>query len=671
MKKIVFIYLCFLFSFFVVGQENDSLKTADELSVSDDLGLEELMNVKLTVASHKELSIEQTPAIVSVLTKEDIQRSASKDFTDVLRLIPGFEFTADVNSEIGIGVRGITATEGKVLVMIDGLQMNENLYGTSSWIGRFDINQIEKVEIIRGPGNAAYNGFASLGVINIITKKAADIQGVEAHLTYSRLAKSLGRQQLSVTSGWKKNNWGIKGSVYTGELYRSEGTFTDLEGQSIVMNANKANYVKPFQAYFVANYKKLELKYFHDNYSTTTPFHVGDLLLKPGMSNFQTRILDLSHTLSLGKKFTLKPRINYIYSRPYLANGYTDSTITDPNYFVFDYDNYRFNASLSGQYMISKLISVNVGMGYFHDKAEKHLKSYDANATNSDSLLAIYHDFYDYVELLHQTEKHTISLGYRHEKHNVYGDVFLPRFAATKQYKKWNFKAAYSHAFRAPLAENIMLNPLIKAEITKVAEFQIGYKPFNFMFCSINIFDNHISNPIVYDVVNDKDGYFNFSKLGTRGVESEVLFNFHKFSANATYSYYFKTENDIPKYQANYSSKLVGFAPHKFSFSGKYKIHKQLDFASSLIILGRRCAYTHLNSFGEAAQSELGITTTWNATLSWKNIANKGFSLQLGVFDILNGGYVYAQAYNGGKAPFRATGREVSLKVSYAFSNNK
>ena len=74
---------------------------------------------------------------------------------------------------------------------------------------------------------------------------------------------------------------------------------------------------------------------------------------------------------------------------------------------------------------------------------------------------------------------------------------------------------------------------------------------------------------------------------------------------------------------------------------------------------------------GEPVQSEIGITTTWNATLSLKNIANKGFSVQLGLFDILNGGYIYAQAYNGGMMPFRATGREVSLKVSYVFSTNK
>ncbi len=670
MKKINPIYLIVFLttSIFFHTLAQDTTKTADQIDFSDDIGLEDLMNVKLTVASQKELSIEQTPAIVSVLTKEDIIRSASKDMTDVLRLIPGFEFTGDVNSEIGLGVRGITATEGKVLVMIDGLQMNENMYGTSSWIGRFDINQIEKIEIIRGPGYAAYNGFAGLGVINIITKKAQDIQGIEVHGTYSRLEKSVGRQQISVTTGFKKNDFSIKGSLYTGGLYRSEGLFKDLDSQQIVMNENKNNWVVPFQGYVVANYKNLEVKYFHENYNSTTPFHLDVLLQKPGMSNFHSRQFDVQYKHEVNTKWSLTPRINYTYSQPYKTTDYSDSTNPDPAYFVFDHDNYRMSSTLGSQYKFSESFQFNAGIGYFHDKAEKHLKSYDPKATEDDSLLATYYDFNDYVELFFQKPSYTVSLGARHEYHNVFGNVFLPRFAATKQFNKISFKAAYSHAFRAPLAENILINHTIKPEITKVAEIQVSYKPTKHLITSVNLFDNSISNVIVYDVINNEENYFNFKNLGTRGIESEILFQYSNFTFGGNYSYYVKTKNDVPKYQALYSNKLVGFAPHKFTFSTKYDFNTHVHLSSSLIILGERCAYTFEDSTDQPAQSELKPTAIWNATLSLKNIKNKGFSIQIGAFDILNSGYVYAQGYNGGKAPFRATGREISLRVSYVFS---
>ncbi len=669
MKKTKFFFLfVFLTSMFFQSLAQDTTKTAEQINFSDDIGLEDLMNVKLTVASQKELSIEQTPAIVSVLTKEDIQRSASKDMTDVMRLIPGFEFTADVNSEIGLGVRGITATEGKVLVMIDGLQMNENLYGTTSWIGRFDINQIEKIEIVRGPGYAAYNGFAGLGVINIITKKAQDIQGVEVHGTYSRLEKSVGREQISVTTGFKKNDFSLKGSLYTGGLYRSEGLFQDLDTQQIVMNQHKNNWVQPFQGYLVANYKGLEVKYFHENYNTITPFHLDDLLQKPGMSNFQTRQFDATYKYNVNSKLILSPRINYTNHQPYLTNDFSDSTNKDPGYLVYDHDNYRFTSNLAGQYKINENIQVNVGVGYFHDRAEKHLKSYDANSDEKDSLLCTYWDFNDYAELFIQKPSFTISAGARHEYHNAFGNVFLPRFAATKQFNKFNIKAAYSHAFRAPLVENILINPTIKPEITKVAEIQFSYKPTKFLMTSINVFDNSISNVIVYGVIGSQENYFNYAHIGTRGVESEILYQHSKFTFGGNYSYYFKTQNDVLKYQANNTNQLVGFAPHKFTLNSKYAFSDRIHLSTSLIVLGKRYAYTHKNSSDEPVQSELDRSFIWNATLSFTNIFQKGFSAQLGAFDLLNSGYVYAQGYNGGKAPFRATGREISLRISYVFT---
>jgi outer membrane cobalamin receptor len=669
MKSLNFLYLLiFLFSISFITKGQDSTKTADQIDFSDDIGLEDLMNVKLTVASQKELSIEQTPAIVSVLTKDDIIRSASKDMTDILRLIPGFEFTGDVNSEIGLGVRGITATEGKVLVMIDGLQMNENMYGTNSWIGRFDINQIEKIEIIRGPGYAAYNGFAGLGVINIITKKAQDIQGVEVHGTYSRLERSVGRQQISITTGFKKNDFSIKGSIYTGGLYRSEGIFTDLDSQKIVMNENKNNWVQPLQGYLVANYKKLEVKYFHENYNTTTPFYLDVILKKPGMSNFHSRQFDAQYKQEVTSNWTLTPRINYTYSQPYTSTDYIDTTISNPGYFLFDHDNYRLTTTISSQYKFSESFQFNAGIGYFHDKAETHLKSYNPTSAKNDSVLATYYDLNDYMELFFQKPSYTVSVGARHEFHNVFGNVFLPRFAATKQFDKFNVKAAYSHAFRAPLAENILINPTIKPEITKVAEIQVSYKPTKHVLLSVNVFDNFVSNVIVYDVINTKESYFNFKNLGTRGIESELLIQYSKFTFGGNYSYYIKTKNDVAKYQAANADKLIGFAPHKFTFSSKYNFTDHLQLSSSLIILGGRYAYTYLDSLSEPAQTELKPTAILNTTLSFTNFKNKGFSLQIGAFDLLNSGYVYAQGYNGGKAPFRATGREISMKLSYTFS---
>ncbi len=663
MKHLIII-ICLLFVYFNgYSQTQDSLKTADDIDFNDDLGLEELMNVKLTVASQKELSIDQTPAIVSVLTKEDIQRSASKDFTDVMRLIPGFEFASDVNSEVGIGVRGIYSTEGKVLVMIDGLQMNENLYGSTQWIGRFDINQIEKVEIIRGPGYAAYNGYAGLAVINIITKKAKDIQGIEVNGTYSRLDNSLGRQKISLTSGWGNENWGIKASFTKSELYRAEGTFTDHE-KAVVQNKDQMNYVKPTQFLLHANYKKLELKYFHEDYYTQTPYYIDSILKKSGQSNFSTRQIDLTYAWKINSRIKLIPRINSNYNRPYRSN---ETNVSDYSYYFWDHAIGRITGSLAGQIKLTEAIQLNVGTGYFFDRAEQINKSYPTSVNKTDSVIATYKDWFNYGELFLQKSSYTASLGLRQENHSAFGNVYLPRFSATKQYKKFNFKMAYSHAFRAPVTENLVLNPSLRPEITKVTELQVSYKVSKYLQLSINGYNNSVSNVIVYGIVGNIENYHNYNQLVTRGLEAEAVLHKGNFTIGGNYSYYQVIRNDVDKYQATDSKNLIAFSPHKTTFSSTYKAGKLLSISSSIIIIGKRYGYTE--GLGpEHIQKQFNPTAICNLTLNVNKIIIEGLQARIGIFDVFNSNYLYISAYNNDKNPFKATGREFSLKLSYTFS---
>ena len=88
------------------------------------------MNIKISVASIKELTPRESPGVVSYISAEEIHESGANDLVDVLRLVPGFDFAMDVEGVVGIGVRGNWAHEGKVLMLIDGQEMNEGLYSS-------------------------------------------------------------------------------------------------------------------------------------------------------------------------------------------------------------------------------------------------------------------------------------------------------------------------------------------------------------------------------------------------------------------------------------------------------------------------------------------------------------------------------------------------------------
>ncbi|HEX7413290.1 MAG TPA: TonB-dependent receptor plug domain-containing protein, partial [Bacteroidia bacterium] len=140
--------------------------------------LEKLINSLISVASKKPLNVRESPSIVTLVTADEIKNSGARDLVDVLRLVPGIDFGMDVEGVVGIGMRGNWAHEGKVLLLLDGQEMNEILYATTQFGNHFPIDQIKKIEIIRGPGSAIYGGYAEYGVINIVTKQGGDINGI-------------------------------------------------------------------------------------------------------------------------------------------------------------------------------------------------------------------------------------------------------------------------------------------------------------------------------------------------------------------------------------------------------------------------------------------------------------------------------------------------------------
>ena len=139
------------------------------------MSLDELMNAKVAIATKTNQPISESPSSVSVITSDDIKNLGARELVDVLQTIPGFELLKKFDGEYGAGVRGVKdpRSTSKLLIMIDGIPYNQILYGYSIYFG-YDINLdvIERIEIIRGPGSALYGRNAFSGVINIITKTA-------------------------------------------------------------------------------------------------------------------------------------------------------------------------------------------------------------------------------------------------------------------------------------------------------------------------------------------------------------------------------------------------------------------------------------------------------------------------------------------------------------------
>ncbi|MGB6133566.1 MAG: TonB-dependent receptor [Acidobacteriaceae bacterium] len=167
-----------------------------------DLSLEQLGNVEVTTYSKTPTELWNTPAAVYVLTHDDILRSGATSIAEALRLVPGVEVGRMSSNYWAIGIRGLQNQFSKsVLVLVDGRSLYTPLLAGVYWdVLDMPLDDIDHIEVIRGPGGTIWGPNAGNGVINIITKGAGETQGVLADALIGNEDRTIDDLQIGSTS---------------------------------------------------------------------------------------------------------------------------------------------------------------------------------------------------------------------------------------------------------------------------------------------------------------------------------------------------------------------------------------------------------------------------------------------------------------------------------------
>lgn len=146
------------------------------------LSLKQLGNIEVTTVNKWPTELWDTPSAVYVITQDDIRRSGATSIADALRLAPGVEVGRVSSTTWAVGIRGLQSNFSKsVLVLIDGRNVYTPLFAGVYWdVQDLPLENIDRIEVIRGPGGTIWGPNAANGVINIITKKASETPGVMA-----------------------------------------------------------------------------------------------------------------------------------------------------------------------------------------------------------------------------------------------------------------------------------------------------------------------------------------------------------------------------------------------------------------------------------------------------------------------------------------------------------
>jgi hypothetical protein len=198
------------------GQEPASLSAQDLKRLS----IEELAEIDVTSVSRRAERLSETAAAVSVIRADDIRRSGYTTLADAMRLADGLDVARVNSSTWGVSARGFnTNPANKLLVLIDGRTVYSPLFSGTFWDSQeLILADVDRIEVIRGPGGSMWGANAVNGVINVIMKDAAETRGTLAVL-------STGSCWYPARTPTTRSRWGWRESASSRPTTRRRGGF--------------------------------------------------------------------------------------------------------------------------------------------------------------------------------------------------------------------------------------------------------------------------------------------------------------------------------------------------------------------------------------------------------------------------------------------------------------
>ena len=175
------------------------------------------MTATITTASSQAESLDEVPVPTTLITAEMIQNSGARNLQEVLAAyVPGMNII-DCNDDINIAMRGIySSTQEKILIMLNGHRLNSYATNTAAPDFSISLENVKQIEVLRGPASSLYGDVALTGVVNIITKQGADVDGILAKLGVGNYG------QIKADAVFGKRYFDVDLLVW-GSIYRNSG----------------------------------------------------------------------------------------------------------------------------------------------------------------------------------------------------------------------------------------------------------------------------------------------------------------------------------------------------------------------------------------------------------------------------------------------------------------
>lgn len=665
----IFVILFLLVPPLLLSAQKDSVDGVNGLL---QLSLEELMNVKVITASGYLQTTAEAPSTITVISSKQIKERGYEQLEDALRDIPGIDMI-HINGYAPtlIYFRGMYGAENlRALLMIDGIAEN-NIVGTNDMAGpAYSLHNIDHIEIIWGPASALYGANAFGGVINMITKKGGDINGLH-------IEKGFG----TFNTSFEKLNMGLKKSNFefniAGTLYSTDGPkFTNRDPNYANSYVDKAYSLNTTVSY-LSNKSKTTIGYrtyktpmgWGTFFNSPTVFlglpsqgygNQGILGLitrnvrgeKPGLTSPFLRTYFLQNEYKPNEKFSMLTRVVY-----------RETGTSDDSYVYLTLDghklirgilaNYsnRILGEVSAKYDLTKRQKLSAGIEYFRDNVERGGRRATLDTSNNiylidsrDTVTNLYstflprvfdirNNFGSYLQYNLNTGllgKTNFTFGMRYDYNSYFGNALSPRLAAVNQPNdKLTFKFQFGTAFRAPTNTEIYQTPNLALKTEKIKTYEINaiYSISN-LRAQVNLFRNELTDVIVIGNLSGLNANKNPGAETINGIESSLDMVFNKnISGFINFTY---QDAKGKNFVTHFSGNLPGVA--KVKGNAGMNIHVEDLFTISIIgnWVGTR-QVPRTDPYGPVS----GYFLT-NCVIGTGNLFNKGITASLNIRNVFN-----------------------------------
>jgi len=623
------------------------------------MNIEELMNVEVVTASKKPQRLREVPATVRIITAEQIKERGYLTLEEALSDLPGFQFRNIIGFNSYVFLRGIPSQNNLIVMMVDGIQINELNSGGFYGGGQYNLSNVKRIEVVYGPASALYGTNAVSGIINIITNNPRDIQGGSA----SVLLGNFDTRNIDFRYGHydKENDFGF---IISGMFKQSDKA--DLRGAKGDNNwtANMENFEDDLS---------FDGKLLYKNFSMGLVFQDKQVPMTTNQKSVGTNYLDSGTNWHI--RF-INGHIKYVYDKSSKWSFqsqlyYRNATVMDDTiaYIRSDYGatggqegRSRPNSLVGFENQLNLLLidKLNIIAGFTWEEerlAQDYSKTYSGSPdvkppTPTKPDMMTNHLASVYFQTQYRFVKSTeLTLGLRHDNSSFYGTVNTPRIGLVFNKNKFTTKLLYMEAFRAPRPWDYTYedgNPDLESEILKSMEFSIAYSFTENFIANLSLYKNNMKGQLT------KEGrrWVNGPKLNTDGFELALGYVMGKIKSYFNYTYNSSTyENrervpEIGKNNANIGILCAITNKIKLDIRGNY--------------IGKRKNAKTITATGSDYIDDAFIVSS---NLSFLNL--KGFDFQIICKNLLNTEYYHTS--NRPPDRYRQPQRSILIKAEYKF----